>query len=116
QVLLFEFKADITAYLKTRRDVALDREGFPLSLAGLIDFNKAHAAEELRYFGQDIFEDAESHGPLTEPAYLQALETSRHLSGAAGIDRVMSEHRLDALVAPTGEPARPIDLINGDAG
>jgi amidase len=115
QVLLFEFKADITAYLKARRDVALDREGFALSLAGLIDFNQAHAAEELRFFGQDIFEDAESHGPLTEPAYLQALEASRRLSGAEGIDRVMSEHRLDALVVPTGEPARPIDLINGDA-
>ncbi len=116
QVLLFEFKADITAYLTTRREVSLDREGFPLTLAGLIDFNRAHAAEELRFFGQDIFEDAESHGPLTEPDYLRALETSRRLSGLEGIDQVMTEHRLDALVAPTGEPARPIDLINGDAG
>jgi amidase len=115
EVLLYEFKADIAAYLSTRTDVALDREGFPRTLAGLIGFNDAHADQELRYFGQDVFLASEAHGPLTDAGYLAALETSARLSGPEGIDRVISEHRLDALVAPTGEPARPFDLVNGDA-
>jgi amidase len=115
EVLLYEFKADIAAYLSTRADVALDREGFPRTLAGLIAFNEAHADQELRYFGQDVFTASEAHGPLTDPGYLAALETSARLSGPEGIDRLISEHRLDALVAPTGEPARPFDLVNGDA-
>lgn len=113
-VLLYEFKADLNAYLATRRDVALQREGFPRTLAGLIAFNEAHAERELPYFGQDLLLAAESHGPLTEPAYQEALETSRRLSGRVGIDAVMNEHTLDALVAPTAGPAWPIDLVNGD--
>jgi amidase len=115
EVLLYEFKSDIAAYLATRRDVALDREGFPRTLAGLIAFNEAHADQELRYFGQDIFIASDARGPLTDAGYMSALETSVRLSGREGIDLLMSEHQLDALVAPTGEPARPFDLVNGDA-
>ncbi|MGH2409284.1 MAG: amidase family protein, partial [Chloroflexota bacterium] len=115
EVLLFEFKADLNAYLATRQDVALDREGYPLTLGGLIAFNQDHAEHELPFFGQDLFLAAEERGPLTDQAYLRALETSRRLSGPEGIDQVVREHHLDALVAPTGGPARPIDLINGDA-
>jgi len=115
-VLQFEFKAGLNAYLATRRDVALDREGFPLSLAGLIRFNEAHAREELAVFGQDLLLASEARGPLSDPTYLDALETSRRLSGPEGLDRVMDEHALDALVAPTGGPAWLIDPINGDSG
>ena len=116
EVLLFEFKAGLNAYLTMRQDVALDREGFPLTLAGVIAFNEAHKVEELTCFGQDRLLAAEAHGPLTDPAYRAALETRRRLSGTEGIDRVLSEHNLDALVAPTGRPAWPIDLVNGDPG
>jgi amidase len=116
EVLLYEFKADINQYLATRREVALDREGFERSLAGLIAFNEAHRAEELKFFGQDIFLQSQAKGDLSAPAYLAALETSRRLSGAEGLDAVMDKYRLDALVAPTGAPAPPIDLVNGERG
>jgi len=115
EVLLFEFKANLNIYLATRQEVALDREGYPRTLAGLIAFNQDHAEQELPFFGQDLFLAAEAHGPLTDPAYVRALDTSQRLSGPEGIDQVVRDHRLDALVAATGGPARPIDLINGDA-
>ncbi|MBX6343151.1 MAG: amidase, partial [Thermomicrobiaceae bacterium] len=113
-VLLYEFKADINKYLATRHDVALDRQGFPLTLEGLIAFNEAHAGRELKWFGQELFIQAQEKGDLTSQEYLTALETSRRLSGPEGIDAVMDQFNLDALVAPTGSPAWPIDLINGD--
>lgn len=53
-------------------------------------------------------------GPLTDPAYLKALETCRTRSRAA-IDGPMDAHKLDALVGPTSGPAAPIDWVNGDA-
>lgn len=114
-VLRYEFRADLNAYLATRHDVALTREGYPPTLAGLIAFNAAHHAEELAHFGQELFVAAEASGPLSDPAYLEALETSRRLSGAEGIGAALRSANLDALVAPTGSPARPIDLVNGDA-
>jgi len=115
EVLLFEFKADLNAYLAMRQGVALDREGFAPDLAGVIAFNQAHADRELAFFGQDLMLAAEARGPLTDQTYIQALETSLRLSGSEGIDQVMQAHQLDALVAPSGGPARHIDLINGDA-
>jgi amidase len=108
EVLLFEFKADLNAYLAGRTDLAVH------SLAELIDFNEAHATTELKYFGQEIFLSAEAKGPLTDAAYLAALEKSHRLSRQEGIDAVMDKLQLDALVAPTGIPAWPTDLINGD--
>ncbi len=108
EVLLYEFKADLNAYLASRSGVQVR------TLAELIEFNKKHADEELKYFGQEIFLLAEEKGPLTEPAYLDALERSHRLSRQEGIDAVMDRYELDALVAPTGSPAWPIDLINGD--
>ena len=68
------------------------------------------------YFAQEIFEKAETKGPLTDKAYLDALEKGLRLSRAEGIDKTMDEHRLDALVAPTSGPATLIDLVNGDYG
>jgi amidase len=114
EVLLYEFKADLNAYLATREGVALDQGGFPRTLAGVIAFNDAHAAQELRYFGQDLFLDAEAKGPLTDVAYREVLATSQRLGGPDGIDRALDDRGLDALIAPTGAPAWPIDPVNGD--
>jgi amidase len=109
EVLLYEFKDGLNAYLSGLGPTAPIR-----SLADVIAFNERERDREMRFFGQDLFIRAEAKGPLTSPAYLNALETCRRLAGPEGIDAVMNEHRLDALVAPTGSPAWPTDLINGD--
>jgi amidase len=112
-VLVFEFRRDLNAYLATRSGVALDEEGFPKTLAGLIDFNLAHEDRELPWFGQEWFEVTESQ-PFDEAEYQDALARQRLLGGRDGIDAVLSANNLDAIIAPTGQPAWPIDLVNGD--
>lgn len=107
EVLLFELKADLNAYLQ-------GRGGKVKELAALIAFNDAHRAKEMPFFGQELFLQAQGKGPLTDPVYLQALETCGRLSRAEGIDKVMDAHRLDALLAPTNGPAWVTDPINGD--
>ena len=108
EVLLYEFKADLNVYLA-------DLESAPArSLEDLIAFNDANAAIEMPYFGQEIFLMAQEKGPLSDDAYKEALEKNHRLSRAEGIDKVMDEHNLDALIAPTGAPPWPIDLVNGD--
>ena len=109
EVLLYEFKTDLNAYLATRGGAVKDFES-------LIAFNEAHADKELLYFGQQILQQAKGKGPLTEPAYLKALETCQRLSRIEGIDAVMDKHKLDALIAPTGNPADVTDLVNGGGG
>ncbi|MFZ1947237.1 MAG: amidase [bacterium] len=109
EVLLFEFKADLNAYLAARGAAAP-----AASLEDLIRFNEENRDEEMPYFAQEIFEMAQAKGPLTSPEYLEALETSARLSRAEGIDALVAEHGLDAIVAPTGGPPWPTDLINGD--
>lgn len=106
-VMLYEFKAGIDAYLRTRTGVPVG------SLADVIAFNEAHADLELRYFGQEIFELAQGMGDLNEPAYREALAATRRLGAGQGIDAVLRTHALDAIVAPAGEPAWVADLING---
>ena len=107
EVLLFEFRADLNGYL--------EKTGAPVaSLADLIAFNEAHADDVLPIFGQDIFVDAEARGPLTDPAYLEALDTSKRLARNS-LDGALAEHQLDALVAPTNGPAWKIDHVNGDS-
>jgi amidase len=114
-VLLYDLKTDLNAYLATRLPRAGGRGGPRVrTLADLIAFNEAHAKEEMPYFGQELFIQAEGKGPLTDPEYVKALETCRRLSRAEGIDAVMEKHGLDALAAPTGGPAWPIDPVNGD--
>ncbi|HEX6291650.1 MAG TPA: amidase [Herpetosiphonaceae bacterium] len=115
EVLLYEFKADLNLYLATR-DPNPRYPNSPVmrTLADLIEFNRATAAVEMPYFGQEIFEMAQAKGPLSDPDYLKALETSHRLSRQEGLDAVLDKYQLDALVAPTGSPAWPIDLINGD--
>lgn len=108
-VLLYDFKADIAAYLATLEP------GFPITdLAGLIRFNNEHAAEEMPYFGQELFLQAQAKGPLTDKAYRDALAKNHSLGREQGIDAVMAKYHLDALVAPTASPAWKTDLVNGD--
>ena len=66
------------------------------------------------YFGQELFEQAQRRGPLTSPAYRRALDTCRRLSRRDGIDAGLARHRLDAFLAPTGDPAWTTDCVNGD--
>ncbi len=109
EVLLYEFKADLNAYLATRSGVPI------ATLADAIQFNEDHADQEMPWFGQDLFLRAEAKGPLSEQAYRDALAASKRFAGELGLDAVLKEHRLDALVAPTAGPAWMTDLVNGDA-
>lgn len=106
-VLITELKADLNAYLASRNDLKAK------TLADLIAFNKANADTEMRWFGQEIFEEAEKTAGLDDPKYLEALKVSKSKS-QEGIDKLMDEHGLDALIAPTNSPSWPIDLVNGD--
>ncbi|MFO7589088.1 MAG: amidase [Gemmatimonadota bacterium] len=109
EILLYEFKADLDAYL------ARLGPGAPVrSLAEIIAFNERNAEREMPWFGQEIFLLAQEKGPLTEKAYLDARAAARRLARERGIDGVMDRHGLDALVAPTGGPAWVTDLVNGD--
>ena len=115
EVLCYEFKANIAAYLATRvADTRYEERPIPRTLADLIAFNLAHADAEIPYFGQEIFELAQAKGPLTDETYLTALATSQRLGGQDGIDAVMTEYQLDALLAPTGGPAWPTNYETGD--
>jgi amidase len=108
-VLLYEFKADINRYLASRGPDS------PVhSLADLIAFDEREKEREMPYFGQEQFIQAQKKGPLTSPAYTAARAKCRLLSRAQGIDFVLKQHRLDAIVAPTGSPAWTTDLVNGD--
>ncbi len=109
EVLLYEFKAGLDAYL-----AGLGPSAPVKSLAEVIDFNESHAAEEMPFFGQEIFLKAAAKGPLTDRAYKQALAKCQRLSRAGGIDQVMKRHKLDALVAPTANPPWVVDPVLGD--
>lgn len=106
-VLLFELRRDMNAYLATLPDPAM-----PDTLADLVAFNRANAATELRWFDQDLFEQALE--ATDEAAYRAALEANLQATRAEGIDRLMAEHRVAVLVAPTAGPAWTTDLVNGD--
>jgi amidase len=111
QVMLYEFKADLNAYL-----AALGPSAPVHSLQEVIEFNEKNKAKELPYFGQETLLKAAEKGPLTETAYVDALAKCRRLSREEGIDAVLNEHRLDAIVAPTAGPAWTTDLVNGNHG
>jgi amidase len=106
-ILFHELKVDVAAYLATRK------EGGPRTLADLIAFNKDHADVELRYFGQDLFERSEETEGLDSPFYVAARLAALR-GGRDGIDGLLRQHLLDALVMPSYSPAWAIDLINGD--
>lgn len=109
EVLLYEFKADLNAYL------AGLGPGAPVhSLKEIIEFNVRHKEKEMPYFGQELFTRAEAKGPLTSKAYRLALAKDQRLSRTEGIDATMQKHKLDAIIAPTGGPPWNTDVVNGD--
>jgi amidase len=110
EVLLYEFKADINAYLQRLPPT------FPVrSLAALIRFNEAHRDREMPQFDQELLRQAQAKGPLTDSSYIEARAACLKASRSNGIDAVIAEHRLDAIVTLTSGPAWLIDPINGDA-
>jgi len=108
-VLLYELKADMSAYL-----ARLGADAPVHSLKEIIEFNDKHRSTEMPYFAQETFLKAEAKGPLTSKEYTDALEADIRLSRKEGIDAVMEKFNLDALVAPTDGPAWLTDLIDGD--
>lgn len=104
-VLLAELKAGLDAYLPTRGP------GGPQTLADVVAFNRDHADQELAHFGQAFFEQALNGPHLGSPEYEQARRGCLE-RGRGGIDAVLREQRLDALVTPSYAPAIPIDLVN----
>ncbi len=111
EVMLYEFKAGLNAYL-----AVLGPKAPVHTLEELIAFNEKHQEREMPYFGQEVLIQAQAKGPLTEKAYLDALEKARRMSREEGIDAVMDQHKLDALVAPSGGPAGKTDLIYVNRG
>ena len=109
QVLLYEFKAGVNAYL-----AGLSGKPRVRTLADLIAFNREHREQEMPYFEQELFEKAQEKGPLTEKAYRDARARCVKLSRAEGIDALVAKHKLDAIVAPTTVPATFNDLVLGD--
>jgi amidase len=109
EVMLYEFKAGLNAYLE-----GLGPQVSVRSLKDLIDFNERHHDQEMPWFGQETFLKAVEKGTLTEQAYLDAVEKNRRLARNEGIDAIMDQHQLDAIVAPTSGPAAVRDLLYGD--
>jgi len=107
-VLLAELKQDMNAYLATLPEAVRTR-----TLEQVIAFNNAHRAEEMPLFTQDLFEQAQATEGLNA-AYRTARETSLRLAGPEGIDRMLREHNVVALVAPTRPAAWLIDAVHGD--
>jgi len=108
-VLLTELKVDMAAYLATTPPAVRTR-----TLADVIAFNAAHADAELALFGQDTFDKAEKTKGLDDPDYKKAREASLRRAGPEGIDKLLKDNNVVALVGPTMPPAWPIDAVNGD--
>jgi amidase len=106
--MLYEFKDGLNRNLAARVGTS------PHSLAELIQWNKAHAAQEMPWFPQDLLVEAQAKGTLKEPEYLQARERAHRHAGREGIDAALAHDHLDALIAPTVGPAFVTDLIDGD--
>lgn len=108
-LLEYEFKHDLNAYL-----ASLGPDAPVKSLEEVIAFNEANAELEMPYFGQERLHDAQARGPLTDPEYLEAKRTIQRNTREEGIDRLVLEHDLDAIVAPTRDIAWLTDHIQGD--
>ncbi|HUE85213.1 MAG TPA: amidase [Vicinamibacterales bacterium] len=106
-VLLYEFKDGLNTYLKN--------SGAPhASLDALIAFNTANAQQVMPFFGQEIFEQAQTKGVLTDAAYIKARDDARRLAGKEGLVAAFESNTLDALIAPSMSPAWPTDHVLGD--
>ena len=103
------FAAGVNAYLAERGSTVSVR-----TMDDVIAFNRANATAEMPYFGQEQMERAQAMGSLDDAKYRDAVATCRRLSRDEGIDAIMAQHSLDAIVAPSNGPSWPTDLINGD--
>ncbi|HEX8414895.1 MAG TPA: amidase [Sphingomicrobium sp.] len=108
QVLMFEFKDGLNTYLRSSPAAIPVR-----SLADVIAFNNAHAAQEMPLFGQELFLQAEATNGLKDPTYIKARAKSLRVA-KSGIDGMLRSYKLDALVGPTMPPSWKIDAVNGD--
>ena len=108
-VLEYEFKADLNAYL-----AALGPDAPVRTLAEIIEFNEQNADLEMPYFGQQRMIASQARGPLTDEVYLNAVRTIQRGNREDGIDALMNEHQLDAIVAPTRDLPWTTDHIKGD--
>jgi amidase len=110
EVMLYEFKTDLNAYLRRLPPT------FPVrSLSALIRFNEAHKDTEMPLFDQELLRQAQAKGPLTEKAYRDARAACLKATRSNGIDAVLAQHKLDAMVTLTSGPAWLIDAVNGDS-
>ncbi len=109
QVLLYEFKDGVNKYL-----AGLAPEVPVKTLADVIRYNEEHAETSMPYFGQELLIQAQEKGGLDTPEYVEALAAVQRGCRENGIDRVMDGQQLDTIIAPTGSPAWPTDLLNGD--
>lgn len=109
EVMLYEFKAGLNAYLKTLGPAVQVR-----TIQDVIAFNEQNREREMPWFGQELMVRAAGMGPLTAPAYRRALARNLRLSRQSGIDAMLRPDRLDAIIAPTGGTPWKTDLINGD--
>jgi len=107
---MYELKADLNAYLAW-----LGANTPVKSLKEIIDFNERNTRKEMPYFAQENFYKAEEKGSLMTKEYVEAMEKNRRMSRTDGIDKTMDEHKLDAIVGPTGGPAWLTDIVNGDS-
>ena len=110
EVLHYEFKADLSKYLK-----ALPAEARVHSLEDVIGFNEENKERVMPYFGQERMVTAQERGSLRTKKYRAALAKNHRYSRRDGIDAAMRKHKLDALIGPSGGPAWVIDLLNGDS-
>jgi amidase len=106
EVLLYEFKSDLNSYLAALGPTTPSR-----TLHDLIAYNEANREREMPFFGQELFLQAEAKGPLTESAYRSALEKNHRLARTEGIDALLQQHQLDAIIAPTSGPAHVTDWV-----
>lgn len=107
EVLLYEFKTDLASYLNTRNARVRN-------MLDCIEFNRVHKDREMPYFQQELMEQAQEKGPLTDKKYKDALARNRKLAGKDGIDAAIKKYKIDGLVGPTAGPAWLTDWATGD--
>jgi amidase len=109
EVLLAELGPGIEHYLRVFAPSAPVR-----NLADVVEWNRRNAATELAVFGQETLEKALTVGPIDGASYRAARALCLRLARTEGIDHTLDQYGLDAVIAPTSDPAWVTDLVNGD--
>ena len=107
RVLRYEFKVGLNNYLAELKDNATVN-----SLKEIIEFNQQNKEKVMPYFGQETLILAQKQRPLKDEYYTAAVQELRRFAGADGIDAVMRQYQLDAIVAPTSGPPGLNDFIS----